>query len=215
MKIRIKNNRLFLECQVKNLNDIPEQKLREVAAKYQIGWSKLSPVDIATNMDGTARISREQIVAAKPRKMLEDEIRKYLSISLIVPKEYWTEEQQNAFMTNSLSEEKDIQREVEIKKSVKIQQDLPPYEETKDKYKEVMMFAELNETQWDYFKQYYNSKINLKKDEEGRTIGKEIKNVNRLMVEEYLPENDEDEERVKTMEAAKLARKKVKDDEES
>lgn len=199
MKVLVANFRLALECQVKNLSEIPESKLRDVAAKYQIGWGRFVEKQVPVMSRGVMKMQTERIMEPKPRKVLEDEIRKRLTISLIVPKEYWTPEQEDAFMSNGLIDEKDINKEKAVKLEAKIDQDIPPYEQTKDKFAQMKMLAELTEMQWDYFREYYNTKIELKKDEDGRIIGREKRYVHRLRVEEYIPENEEDEVRLKEM----------------
>lgn len=200
MKVKVKNNRLILECKVDNLSTIPETKLRDIAAKYQIGWGRFVEKEFPVMVRGVAKTQKERVMEPKPRRMLEDEIRKYLSINLIIPKEYWTQEQEDAFMSNNLAEEKDITRENAIKEQAGISQTLPPYEKTTDKFAENKMFGILTEGQWEYFKTYYNSKVEFKKDEDGRIIGRETKYVHRLIADEMIPETQEEEESLKPKE---------------
>lgn len=196
MRVRVRNNRLALEVKVENLSEISEQKLREVAAKYQIGWGRFVEKDVPIMSRGVTRLQRERVMEPKPRKVLEDEIRKYLSITLVTPKEYWTKDQEEAFTSNDLINEKDVNREISIKRDAKIEQVLPPFENTKDKYAEIKLIGDLTGDQWEYFKEYYNTVIDLKKDADGRIIGRDKKYVHRLIAHEYIPETEEEKELV-------------------
>ena len=89
---------------------------------------------------------------------------------------------------------------------------LPPYEETKDSLKRATMFADVTEPQWEYLKGVFNKKYTRIKDSEGRTIGKKESYVHRLVAEEYIPENEEDEKILKERESRK-DKKEVKDEE--
>lgn len=196
MKVRIKNNRLALENHVPNLDDVSDEKLREIASKYQIGHQRFVTKEVEVMSRGRVIMKQQQTVQPKTREEIADEIRRRLTITLYVPREYWTPEQESAFNMADLINEKDIIREEQVKKQAGIMIELPPYEETKDKIREARYLAEITESQWEYFKKYYNIKINRIKNEEGRTIGRKETYVHRLMAVEYIPETDEEKEKL-------------------
>ena len=196
MKVRVKNNRLALEGHLKNLEEASDEELRKVAAKYQIGWQTFVEKEVPVQSRGITKMRTEQVVQPKSRKQLEDEIRKRLTVTLYVPKEYWTEEQEEAFTSNDLMNEKDINREREVKKAANIMQVIPPYEDVGDKITEAKMLGELTEDQWEYFKDQFNYKIKRVKDDEGKVVDKKKNYVHRLMAVEYIPENEKDQERL-------------------
>lgn len=213
MKVRIKNNRLFLEARVQNLDDISEDKLREVASKYQIGHQRFVTKEVEVMSRGRIIMKEQQTVQPKTRQEIADEIRRALTITLYVPREYWTPEQESAFNMADLMNEKNIQIEEQVKKNAGIMIELPPFEETKDKVKEARLMAEITEPQWEYFKKYYNTKFLRVKDNEGRTIGRKESYVHRLVAVDYIPENEEEEQRLKEKEEKKTSTKKEEKDE--
>lgn len=213
MKVRIRNNRLALEGHVTSLAEASDAKLREIAAKYQIGASRTVPKEVTMVSHGKTIVRTEQMVEAKPRKQLEDEIRRTLTITLYVPKEYWTPEQSDAFISNNLLDEKDIIREQEVKKDSKIMQVLMPYEEGVDELTKAKMLGELTEGQWEYFKDVFNKKYTRVKDEDGKTIGKKESYVHRLVVDEFIPENEDERESLKAEAAKKEKVSKTKKEE--
>ena len=212
MKVRIKNNRLALECHITNLDEAQEDKLREATAKFQIGWNKFTSKEVEVINRGRSVMKTQETLEPKPKKQILDELRNKLTIKFYIPREYWTQEQADAFATNDLLNEKDIAREQEVKKAAGIMVVLPPYEETKDSLKRATMFADVTEPQWEYLKGVFNKKYTRIKDSEGRTIGKKESYVHRLVAEEYIPENEEDEKILKERELRK-DKKEVKDEE--
>lgn len=193
MKVRIKNNRLALECHITNLDEAPDDKLREATAKFQIGWQRFISKDVEIINRGRSVTKTQETLEPKTKKQITDELRNKLTIKFFIPREYWTPEQEEAFSTNDLMNEKDLTKEQEIKKAAGIMVVLPPYEETKDSLKKAQMLADVTEAQWEYLKGVFNKKYTRIKDDEGRTIQRKENYVHRLMVEEYIPENAEDE----------------------
>lgn len=206
MKVRIKNNRLVLEGKVQNLNDASYERLKEIAAKYQIGSQRFTFREVEVINKGRSVMRTEEVVEPKTHSQLADEIRKKLTVGIIIPREYWTEEQREAFNSNDLLNEKDISREIAVKKAAGIQIDLVPFEEVKDTIKKASMLAEVTESQWDFLKKEFNKTIKRIKDEDGRLIGKKENYRHILMVEEYVPENDEDVKRLEEEEKKKEAK---------
>ena len=193
MKVRIKNNRLALECHITNLDEAPDDKLREATAKFQIGWQRFISKDVEIINRGRSVTKTQETLEPKTKKQIADELRNKLTVKFFIPREYWTPEQEEAFSTNDLMNEKDLTKEQEIKKAAGIMVILPPYEETKDSLKKAQMLADVTEAQWEYLKGVFNKKYTRIKDDEGRTIQRKENYVHRLMVEEYIPENAEDE----------------------
>mgnify|MGYP001359826202 CR=1 FL=1 len=201
MKVRIKNNRLALECHITNLDEASDAQLREATAKFQIGWQRFISKDVEIINRGRSVTKTQETLEPKSRKQIADELRNKLTIKFFIPREYWTPEQEEAFSTNDLMNEKDLTKEQEIKKAAGIMVVLPPYEETKDSLKKAQMLADVTEAQWEYLKGVFNKKYTRIKDDEGRTIQRKENYVHRLMVEEYIPENAEDEAVLKEKEA--------------
>ena len=193
MKVRIKNNRLALECHITNLDEAPDDKLREATAKFQIGWQRFISKDVEIINRGRSVTKTQETLEPKTKKQIADELRNKLTVKFFIPREYWTPEQEEAFSTNDLMNEKDLTKEQEIKKAAGIMVILPPYEETKDSLKKAQTLADVTEAQWEYLKGVFNKKYTRIKDDEGRTIQRKENYVHRLMVEEYIPENAEDE----------------------
>ena len=52
----------------------------------------------------------QETLEPKPKKQILDELRNKLTIKFYIPREYWTQEQADAFATNDLLNEKDIAR---------------------------------------------------------------------------------------------------------
>lgn len=201
MKVRIKNNRLALECHITNLDEASDAQLREATAKFQIGWQRFISKDVEIINRGRSVTKTQETLEPKSRKQIADELRNKLTIKFFIPREYWTPEQEEAFSSNDLMNEKDLSKEQSIKKSSGIMVVLPPYEETKDSLKKAAMLADVTEAQWEYLKGVFNKKYTRIKDDEGRTIQRKENYVHRLMAEEYIPENAEDERVLKEKEA--------------
>lgn len=206
MKVRIKNNRLALEGKVQSLDDISFDRLKEIAAKYQIGSQRFTFKEVEVVSRGRSIFRNEEIVEPKTHKQIADEIRRRLTVSIIIPREYWTEEQRDAFSNNDLLNEKDINREVAVKKAAGIQIDLPPYEEVKDSIARASMLADVTEGQWEFLKKEFNKVVKRLEDEHGRLIGRKENYRHILMVDEYIPENDEDKARLEEEEKKKEAK---------
>ena len=209
MKVRIKNNRLGLENRVPNLDDVSESKLREIASKYQIGHQRFVTRDVEVMSRGRIITKEQQVVEPKTADTIRDEIRRELTITFYIPREYWTPEQEQAFNMADLINEKDINREQQVKQEAGIMVKLPPYEGTKDKVKEARFLTEITESQWEYLKKYYNTKYTRVKDDEGKTVGRKETYVHRLQAVEYIPENEEEKARIEEeQEAGKITKKK-------
>jgi hypothetical protein len=202
MKVRIRNNRLALEGHCTNLDEATEDKVKEIAAKYQIAWDKRVPEEMPVISKGRTIMRTIERVVPKSKKQMIDEIKKILTITMFIPREYWTPEQEEAFNSNDLINEKDIVRENEVKDRYGIRIVLSPFEETSDTLRRARMVADVTEMQWEYIKELFNYKYERIKDEEGRLIGKKKNYVHRIVVDEMIPESDDD--KVRLEETAKV-----------
>lgn len=215
MKVRIFNNRLALECKVPNLDEATEAELRKVAAKYQIGWQKFISKEVEVINRGRSVMKTQESLEPKSKRQIIDEIKGVLTIKFYIPRELWTPEQEEAFNSNDLMNEKDILKEQEVKRASGIMVVLPPFEETKDSLKKASMFADVTEEQWEWLKSIFNKVFTRVKDNDGKTISRKEGYVHRIMSLEYLPESEEDETRLKEEAAKKAEKKGTKKDEKA
>lgn len=211
MKVLIKNNRLALEASVKKLSDLDDTKLAQLAARYQIGSQRVVKKSVEVTRKGKVVEEERLTYEKKPRSILENEIRRYLSITIDVPKEYWTDDQAYFWQSNSIEEKDDINEINRLKEEMGILAELPPFEEGKDNLSTSRMLCELTEPQWNWISEYYNFRMEYEKDEETKIMSGKRVYIHKLMVHEWVPENDGDVEKLKGMAetaAVKLSKKK-------
>lgn len=211
MKVRIYNNRLALECKIPNLEEASEEELKKTAAKYQIGWQRFISKEVEVINRGRSIMKTQESLEPKSKRQIIEELRNALTIKFFIPREYWTPEQEEAFNSNDLMNEKDISKEQSVKKAAGIMVTLPPMEEVKDTIKRGAMLVDVTESQWEWLKGVFNKVYTRIKDDEGRTIQRKESYIHRLMVEEYIPETDEDKERLEREGEKKQARKATKE----
>ena len=211
MKVRIYNNRLALECKIPNLEEATEAELRKAAAKYQIGWQKFISKEVEVINRGRSVMKTQESLEPKSKRQVIEELRNALTIKFFIPREYWTPEQEEAFNSNDLMNEKDISKEQSVKRAAGIMVTLPPMEETKDTIKRGSMLVDVTESQWEWLKGVFNKIYTRVKDDEGRTIQRKESYIHRLMAEEYIPETDEEKERLEKEEEKKV-KKHTKED---
>lgn len=212
MKVRIYNNRLALECKIPNLEEASEEELRRASAKYQIGWQRFISKEVEVINRGRSVVKTQESLEPKSRKQIIEELRNALTVKFYIPREYWTPEQEEAFNSNDLMNEKDISREQEVKKNAGIMVVLPPFEETKDILKQGAMLVDVTEAQWEWLKSIFNKIYTRVKDNEGRTIKKKESYVHRLMAKEYIPETEEEKQRLEEEKKKKQPKKEEKED---
>lgn len=205
MKVRIKNNRLDLEGKTPSLSALDDTRLANLAAKYQIGTQRVITKNVEVTRKGRTLEEKRMTYEKKPRQVLEDEIRRYLTISVNIPKEYWTEAQAYAWESNNVEEMKDISEVNRVKMEAGILHALPPFEEGLDNLATSRLVCDLTEEQWQWVSDYYNFKLDVEKDEEGRVTRKR-NYVARLAVHEWIPETDEDIERLEDMKETKATK---------
>jgi hypothetical protein len=211
MKVIIKNNRLALEHKADSFADLSDSELEKVARQYQIGTQRVLKKPVEVTRKGRVVQEERLTYEKKPRAVLEDEIKRYISITVDIPKELWTEKQSYIWESNNVSEMNDVNDANRYKEEAGILKVLPPFEDNGDSFGTMKMLHELTESQWEWVKNYYNYNIELKKDEETGVKTKERVYVHRLMVHEWVPENDKDVERLKDMKetaAVKLSKEK-------
>lgn len=211
MKVRIKNNRLALDNQVLNLKDVSDDRLKEIASRYQIGTSKKEIRQIPFVSRGRATTRSQETLVPKTRIQIENEIRSILTIVFFVPRSMWTEEQIEIYTANDLYNEKDISRIDQVLESARVRIKLPPYEKTSDLIKEATMLADVTEDMWDHLKETFCKKYKRIKDDDGNTLRRRKTHVNRLLKVEFVPETDADRKRLEELEAKeeeKTAKKK-------
>lgn len=211
MKVVVKNNRLSLEARADSLSKVSDARLKELARKWQIGLQVLQKTTVQRNKDGKVYEEEQLIYQNKPRVGLEDEIRKALTITLDIPKEFWTEAQQYAWSSTGAEDIKEVGEEAKIKQEAGILTVLKPFEEGLDNFATSKLLCELTEEQWEYFKSVYNfhDKETDERDETGRVVRERVY-PQRLAVHEYVPESDEDIEKLKTMKPTKAVTESLK-----
>lgn len=218
MIYRVKNHRLFLENQsifskakVKNLSEIPLSDLISLARKYQVDTSRISRVEVADRVGPTnaqrLEISDKVVIAPKDRRTLENDIRRYLTITVFIPKEFWTEEQRAIFISRDTEKNKDYRQVNDIYREMNVLFEVPPFEETKDMRAQAMMLLELDEEKWKFLQDQHNFQIKLVRDEINKTVEQKRDYLHRFMVVDRIPENEQDEIFLKE-EADKKAKKK-------
>lgn len=210
MKIRVKNNRLALECKVKNLEKATIPTLQKIARKYQLGIDMIEKKEQRVIKRGEEEMEEKLTYLRKPKSVLINDIRRYLTITLDIPKEYWTDEQRDFFVSNKIEDLDDARMAVDLKKEAGILYELPPFEDGVSDIQTLRLLAELTEEQWEYMKDRYNYKIEIVKDPETDLKTKKKHYRHMLMVHEWIPENKEDEERVEEMKPKKAIKKDAK-----
>jgi hypothetical protein len=215
MKVIIKNNRLQLENQMTNqminLGSLAEADLAKIAAKYQIGTQRVARRSMDVTKHGKVEEEERLVYEKKPRIVLEDEIRSHLMITIDIPREYWTQEQAFAWESNNVQDMNDINDINRIKRGSGILTELPPFEDGLDNFNTSKLLCELTEEQWQFISDYYNFVINLEKDEVTGQKTQKRTYIHRLLVHEWVPENDQDIERLKDMKdtaSVKLSKEK-------
>jgi len=211
MKVIIKNARLTEENRVLSLGKLDDAALNKLAAKYQIGTQRVAKRMTDVTKRGRVEEEERMVYEKKPRAILEEEIRRHLTITVDIPKEYWTTEQAFSWESNGVQDMNDINDINRVKRAAGILTDLPPFEEGLDNFNTSKLLCELTEEQWDYISDYYNFKIELVVDKETKQKSQKRIYVARLVVHEWVPENDEDVERLSKMtdtQAVKLSKEK-------
>lgn len=205
MRVRVKNNRLSLEGSTPSFSALDDLRLAQLAGKYQIGTQKVVKRSVDVSRGGRTVEEERMSYEKKPRAVLGDEIRKYISVTIDIPKEYWTEEQLYAWESNNVEEMKEISEINQIKTEAGILSKLPPFEEGLDNLQTSRLLFEMTESQWEWVSDHYNFKITLEENKEGGVTKKKTY-VPRLVVHEWIPENDEDKARLEEMKETKAVK---------
>lgn len=203
MIYRVKNHRLFLENQsifskakVKNLASISDSDLRALAKKYQIDTSRISRIEVENSVGPSEskrlEITEKVVISSKDRKSLENDIRKYLTITVFFPKEFWTNEQREIFVSRETEKNKDYREVNDVYREMGVLYEVPPFEETKDIRAEAMMLLDLDEEKWKWLQDQYNFQIEIVKDAENKTVDQKRRYIHRFMVVDKIAETEEE-----------------------
>lgn len=203
MIYRVKNHRLFLENQsifskakVKNLSSISDSDLRALAKKYQIDTSRISRIEVENSVGPSEskrlEITEKVVISSKDRKSLENDIRKYLTITVFFPKEFWTNEQRDIFVSRETEKNKDYREVNDVYREMGVLYEVPPFEETKDIRAEAMMLLDLDEEKWKWLQDQYNFQIEIVKDAENKTVDQKRRYIHRFMVVDKIAETEEE-----------------------
>lgn len=203
MIYRVKNHRLFLENQsifskakVKNLASISDSDLRALAKKYQIDTSRISRIEVENSVGPSEskrlEITEKVVISSKDRKSLENDIRKYLTITVFFPKEFWTNEQREIFVSRETEKNKDYREVNDVYREMGVLYEVPPFEETKDIRAEAMMLLDLDEEKWKWLQDQYNFQIEIVKDDENKTVDQKRRYIHRFMVVDKIAETEEE-----------------------
>ena len=187
MRYVIKNNRLTEENPgVTNLSELSEEKLSSIAKRYQVGTMIRSFQDEKVVRKGRETTRKVEAKRPKSRRMIEDEIRRRLSIIVEIPADLWTQEQRDFVMMNNLPEIKDGDEEKRLKEEVGIRFVMPPHEKTNDERKELKMLFEVSRGVWQYLQETHNFKITTELDQTGKRIANQrrVKRNMLVLVEE-------------------------------
>ncbi len=187
MQIIIKNNRLGLEG-VTKLQDVADTTLKQLAEKYYIGDKVGIERDVIENGKSIKRL----VFEPKPRKVLEAEVKRVLSITIDLPRDLWNEEQTFTWESEGVENLKDITEINIIKERMGILYDLPPYEERLDKFSESKVLFSVTLPQYEYLNNFYNYTYAYNKDKD---TGAEKASKSRqgfIVPHEWIPENDDD-----------------------
>jgi len=168
-----------------------------LAKKYQIDTSRISKIEVESKVGpvGSQRleISDRVVIAPKDRRSLENDIRKYLTITVFFPKEFWTPEQRDIFVARETEKNKDYREVNDVYREMGVLFEIPPFEETKDIRAEALMLLELDEEKWKWLQDQFNFEIKIVKNETDRTVDQKKSYVHRFMVVDRIPETEDDE----------------------
>jgi len=153
----IKNNRLTLEnVGVTSLSDLPDDKLAQVAAKYQIGTTIVKTDKVETIQKGRTVIKSQKSHQPKNRQVLEDEIRSRLTVVIEIPIQLWSDEQKEYMATNQVLEIKEAQQEQAHKEKIGIRLVIPPFEAGSDIKGEAAMLFDVSDMVWRWINEQFN-----------------------------------------------------------
>jgi hypothetical protein len=194
MRYIIKNNRLVADNPgVTNLSELTDRKLREIAHRYQVGDTIRTVEEQTVMQRGRAVVQQREIQKPKSRKLMEDEIRKKLTIIYEIPTDLWTTEQREFFIQHNIQDIKEIEEEQRLKEEAGIRLVIPPYESKAGRLQEAKMLREVSDIVFRDMKDRFNFFVHRDLNEKGRHIGEESRKSRPYIIEvESVPEtNDE------------------------
>lgn len=202
MKVLIKNVQLeYMYPNIKSLETCGESDLRRIATAYQIGTQKREKAKQEFNVEGERVEQSTYRYVPRTRMELVSEIRERLKVVIDIPREFWSNEQFEAFAAAGISETKDANVEMEFKARMGVYKDLMPYEDL-PRHKQDTMFLEVDIPVWEFL----SNKLNYytEKQKEG-LFSKRFRPL--VYPQKMIPENDEEKEMAKEMNTILKAKK--------
>jgi hypothetical protein len=164
MKVLIKNVQLEKQFpKLKTLEDCPESLIKEIAREYQIGTQKRVKFSREVELYGERKSQTSFRFVNRTKMELVKEIRNRAKISIDVPRDYWTDEQYEAFLDEGILDNMDVTVEVEFKKRIGVYKDLFPYEDL-PRHKQDDMFMEVSMDTWEFLTNQFNYKNDVDKN---------------------------------------------------
>ena len=164
MKVLIKNVQLEKEFpKFKTLENCSEGLLKEIARKYQIGTQKRVKFNREVELYGERKNQTSYRFVNRTKIELVKEIRNRAKIAIDVPRDYWTDEQYEAFLDEGVLDNMDVNVELEFKKRIGVYKDLLPYEDL-PRHKQDDMFMEVSLDVWEYLTNEFNYKNDVDKN---------------------------------------------------
>jgi hypothetical protein len=199
MRVLIKNVQLEKEFpKVANytLETCPESLIKEIARAYQIGTQKRVKVVREIELYGERKPQTSYKFVNRTKVELLKEIRRRAKICIDIPREYWTDEQYEAFLDEGILDNMDINVEIDFKKSIGVYKDLMPYENL-PRSKQDDMFIEVSMDAWEYFSNTFNYKNDVDKNKLRVKRWRPL-----LYPQEFVWETEEEKEQADKMNAA-------------
>jgi len=164
MKVLIKNVQLQKQFpKVKSLETCSEQSLREIARAYQIGTQKRVKTNREVQIHGERTTQAAWKYVQRSRAELVKAIQDRAKIVIDIPREYWTDDQYEAYLDEGILENTDINVEVEFKERMGIYKALMPYEDL-PRHKQDAMFMDVSMEVWEYLTDQYNYMYDVDKN---------------------------------------------------
>lgn len=193
-KVAVINKRLFNENRgIRNLSKCSDVELKKAASKYQIGTNIKRRVPVEIMQGGRLVTTKRDQIVPKTRGILEKEIRDRLTVTYEVPRELWTEEQQEGWEVNQVETMKTIEEIQPIKEELGIRIVLPPYEDGLSRREEALRIAEVEEVVWDDMYNSWNHYYKREEDADGIAINKKVGRQIFAILDEDKPEDKEEE----------------------
>lgn len=194
MKVLIKNVQLQKQFpKIKSLETCSDQLLREVARAYQIGTQKRVKTDRDVQIHGERTTQVAWKYVQRSRAELVKAIQDRAKITIDIPREYWSDEQYEAYLDEGILENTDINVEIEFKERMGIYKALMPYEDL-PRHKQDAMFMEVSMEVWEYLGDQHNYMYDVDKNKLSVRRWRPL-----LYPHEFLADNDTEKKIVEEM----------------